>query len=154
MMGVEGRQGNRGLIVGYTQHMFFIGLMGRPGNDDGILLDTQLGVVYWHDAANEFISLSPFPAIFGLDSLHGDEDSEGEPMSPGDLDLREGCEHFYATLKHYLKELHMVPVSKWRVVEGWYRSGLRGNSISRCSFLTREEMIRTAAPIAAASALV
>jgi hypothetical protein len=55
-------------------------------------IPTNLGVVYWHDAANEFVSLSPFPVVFGLDGLYDDEDSEGEPMSPGDRDWREGCD--------------------------------------------------------------
>ena len=49
-------------------------------------------------------------------------------MSPGDRDWREGCDtvwsipDFFATVKHYLNELHIVPMSRPRVVEGWYGS--------------------------------
>ena len=106
-----------------------VGLTERPRNDDGILLDIKLGVVYWHDAANEFLSLSPFRVVLGLDGVYDDEDSEGEAISPGERDWREGCDtvwsipDFFATLKHNFKELHFVPISRRRVVEGWYGYG-------------------------------
>ena len=108
-----------------------VGLAMRQRNDHGVLLDTKLGVVFWHEAATEFMWFSPFPVVMGL--ADSDDDSEGEgggegenAMSPGERAWR-GCEtvwsvaDFFATLKHNLKELHFVPMSRRRVVDGWYR---------------------------------
>lgn len=106
-----------------------VGLTERPRNEDGILLDTKLGLVYWDEIPNDVIALSPFPVVFGLDSLLYDEDEEGETVSPDEPDWREGCDtvwsipDFFATLKHNFKELHFVPISRRRVVEGWYGYG-------------------------------
>jgi hypothetical protein len=95
-----------------------VGLTERPKIDHGVLLDTKEGVVWWHDAASEFIEMTPFPNIRLPD---GDED-----MTPGERHWRPGCNtvwtipDFFATLKHNFKELHFVPMSRRRVVDGWY----------------------------------
>lgn len=101
-----------------------VGLAVRPRDDHGVLLDTNLGVVFWLDAATEFKWLSPFPTLLGLDG--SDEDSDGEDaMSPGERAWRE-CDmvwsipNFFAMLKHHLKELNFVPMSPRRVVDGFH----------------------------------
>ncbi|KAK0716036.1 hypothetical protein B0H67DRAFT_489583 [Lasiosphaeris hirsuta] len=105
-----------------------VGLAMRQRNDHGVLLDTKLGVVFWHEAATEFKWFSPFPVVMGLADSDDDSEGEGEggsAMSPGERAWR-GCEtvwsipDFFATLKHNLKELHFVPMSRRRVVDGWY----------------------------------
>jgi hypothetical protein len=107
-----------------------VGLAMRQRNDHGVLLDTKLGVVFWHEAATEFIWFSPFPVIGGLYDSDNDSEREGNEeggiaISVGEREWRE-CEavwtiaDFFATLKHNLKELHFVPMSKRRVVDGWY----------------------------------
>lgn len=107
-----------------------VGLAMRQRNDHGVLLDTKLGVVYWHEAATEFKWFSPFPVVMGLADSENDSEGEGEDeggnsISPGERAWR-GCEtvwsipDFFATLKHNFKELHFVPMSRRRVVDGWY----------------------------------
>ena len=103
-----------------------VGLAMRQRNDHGVLLDTKLGVVYWHEAATEFKWFSPFPVIMGLADLEDDSEGEGEgAISPDERAWRE-CEtvwsipDFFATLKDNFKELHFVPMSRRRVVDGWY----------------------------------
>ncbi|KAK3321749.1 hypothetical protein B0H66DRAFT_638289 [Apodospora peruviana] len=84
-------------------------------NDRGVLLDTKLGVVFWHEAATEFKWFSPFPVVMGLAESDDEDSSEGEGEGDGNaIFLR------FATLKHNLKELHFVPMSRRRVVDGWY----------------------------------
>lgn len=90
----------------------------RPCNDHGVLLDTNLGVVFWRDAAAEFKWLSPFP------TLEFDNDSDND-ISPREKQWRE-CDmvwsipDFFATLKHHLKELNFVTMSPRRVVDGFH----------------------------------
>ncbi|KAK1835026.1 hypothetical protein QBC39DRAFT_423915 [Podospora conica] len=130
------RQSAEGLRV-VTEATFFehvpahvVGLALRKPNDHGVLLDTELGVVFWYEAATEYVWYSPFPVIDGLADSDDDSEEEGDgeertPMSPGEREWR-GCEavwtiaDFFATLKHNLKELHFVPMGKRRVVDGWY----------------------------------
>lgn len=95
-----------------------VGLAARRPNDHGVLLDTKLGVVFWDDAAEEFKTLSPFPTL----EFDNDEDDE---MSSGEKEWRENhmvwaIPDFFATLKHHLKELHFVPMSPRRVVDGFH----------------------------------
>ena len=50
-----------------------VGLIVIPVNGHSVFLNTQLGIVWWHEAANEFILLTPFPVI----SLPDDNDDIG-----------------------------------------------------------------------------
>lgn len=61
-----------------------VGLAMRPRNDHGVLLDTNLGVVFWQDAAAELKWLSPFPTV------EFDNDSDDD-MSPREKQWR-GCD--------------------------------------------------------------
>ncbi|KAK4117919.1 hypothetical protein N656DRAFT_774140 [Canariomyces notabilis] len=125
----ESADGARTLRIATEGYMIFqhvpahvVGLAMRQRNDHGVLLDAKLGVVFWHEAATEFKWLSPFPVVMGL--VEG-EGKGGNAMAPGERAWRE-CEtvwsipDFFATLKHNLKELHFVPMSRRRVVDGWY----------------------------------
>ena len=40
-----------------------VGLTAVPVNGYSVFLNTQLGIVWWHEAANELISLTPFTVI-------------------------------------------------------------------------------------------
>lgn len=103
-----------------------VGLARRRRNDHGVLLDIQLGVVFWHEAAMEFKSFSPYPTV--TDVVDSDDEDE---MPEGEFEWR-GCRtvwsipDFFATLKHNFKELHFVPMSRRRVVDGWYGPGEHG----------------------------
>lgn len=136
------RESAEGLRV-VTEGTFFehvpshiVGLALRRRNDHGVLLDTKLGLVFWLEAATEFIWWSPFPVISGLYDSDSDSDDEADrearsAMSAGGREWRE-CEavwtipDFFATLKHNLKELHFVLMSKRRVVDEWYGSEANG----------------------------
>lgn len=121
-----------------------VGLAYRPKIDHGVLLDTKLGVVYWIEAANEFQEWSPFPALgmdlemvteYNPDSWNDEGDmTEGERnwaaearrgMSEGEREWRH-CEtvwsipDFFATLKYMFTELKFVPMTRRRIVDGWY----------------------------------
>ncbi|KAK5661077.1 hypothetical protein OQA88_10967 [Cercophora sp. LCS_1] len=108
-----------------------VGLAMRRRQDHGVLVDTKLGVVYWHEAATEFKWFSPFPVVEGLVDSDDESEGEGEGMSPGERSWR-GCETVwsipdsFATLKHNLAELHFVPMSRRHVVDGWYGLGEHG----------------------------
>lgn len=114
----EFRRATEGMISGHVP-AHVVGLALRPRLDHGVLLDTKLGVVFWHEAATEFRWFSPFPVALGLDDLDGDSMSEGE-RAWRECDTVWSIPDFFATLKHNLRELHFVPMSRQRVVDGWY----------------------------------
>ena len=50
-----------------------VGLTAIPVNSYSVFLNTQLGTVWWHEATNELISLTPFTVI----GLPDDNDDVG-----------------------------------------------------------------------------
>ncbi|KAK0741553.1 hypothetical protein B0T18DRAFT_432645 [Schizothecium vesticola] len=90
-----------------------VGLAMRQRNDHGILLDTKLGVVFWHEAATEFIWFSPFPVISGLATLRPHEQRrvvdgwyglEANGLNAVEMVKEIYCAHGWPNLELYRKE--------------------------------------------------
>ncbi|OAK94241.1 hypothetical protein IQ06DRAFT_286956, partial [Phaeosphaeriaceae sp. SRC1lsM3a] len=118
--GHEGRQDFDGLKImtegyfseGTTEHM--IGLMMGARNSTHAILDTQYGVVYWPDCADEIKDDTRHEEVWGEPEEIGSKKEENLRCEPA-----WAIDDFFAMLKEQFVRLNWIPINSRQVVESY-----------------------------------